>query len=109
MTDRKKFEAMLEALINEDHESAKDIFHNIVVGKSREIYEKLLAEEFEEEDDTDDDDDSDDEFGADDEDDSDDEDDASYDWDDESNDEEDDNEDEANTFSSSYSMSSQHD
>ena len=47
MTDRTKFEAMLEALINEDHESAKDIFHNIVVAKSREIYEQLLAEEFE--------------------------------------------------------------
>jgi hypothetical protein len=50
MTDRTKFEAMLEALINEDHESAKDIFHNIVVAKSREIYEQLLAEEFESDD-----------------------------------------------------------
>jgi hypothetical protein len=87
MTDRKKFEAMLEALINEDHEAAKDIFHNIVVAKSREIYENLLAEEsddeeFEEafgddeegdddeEDETDDfgaDDEGDDEFGVDDE------------------------------------------
>jgi hypothetical protein len=74
MTDRTKFEAMLEALINEDHEAAKDIFHNIVVGKSREIYEKLLAEEFEEEeeseeDDTDsfgdDEDEGDDDFGGD--------------------------------------------
>jgi len=46
MTDRAQFEAMLEALINEDHESAKEIFHNIVVGKSREIYEELLAEDF---------------------------------------------------------------
>jgi hypothetical protein len=61
MTDRNKFEAMLEALINEDHEAAKDIFHNIVVGKSREIYEKLLAEEFPN------DEEGDDEFGADDE------------------------------------------
>ena len=70
MTDRTKFEAMLEALINEDHEAAKDIFHNIVVGKSREIYEKLLAEEFEEEEeDADDDafDSEDDEEGEDDE------------------------------------------
>ena len=70
MTDRTKFEAMLEALINEDHEAAKDIFHNIVVGKSREIYERLLAEEFEE--DPQDgpvaeEDEEDDEFGADDE------------------------------------------
>ena len=46
MTDRAQFEAMLEALINEDQESAKEIFHNIVVSKSREIYEELLAEDF---------------------------------------------------------------
>ena len=46
MTDRAQFEAMLEALINNDQEAAKDIFHNIVVGKSREIYEGLLAEDF---------------------------------------------------------------
>jgi hypothetical protein len=46
MTDRAQFEAMLEALINEDHEQAKEIFHQIVVGKSREIYEELLAEDF---------------------------------------------------------------
>ena len=46
MTDRAQFEAMLEALINEDQEKAKEIFHNIVVGKSREIYEELLAEDF---------------------------------------------------------------
>jgi len=48
MTDRAQFEAMLEALINEDHESAKEIFHNIVVGKSREIYAELLESDFEE-------------------------------------------------------------
>ena len=47
MTDRAQFEAMLEALINEDQETAKEIFHNIVVSKSREIYEELLAEDFE--------------------------------------------------------------
>ena len=46
MTDRAQFEAMLEALINEDQETAKEIFHNIVVGKSREIYEELLESEF---------------------------------------------------------------
>ena len=49
MTDRKQFEAMLEALINEDTEQAKEIFHNIVVAKSREIYEELLSEDFEQE------------------------------------------------------------
>ena len=46
MTNRKEFEAMLEALINEDREAARDIFHNIVVAKSRQIYETLLAEDF---------------------------------------------------------------
>jgi hypothetical protein len=46
MTDRAQFEAMLEALINEDQEAAKEIFHNIVVGKSREIYEELLESDF---------------------------------------------------------------
>ena len=49
MTDRAQFEAMLNALINEDQEAAKEIFHNIVVAKSREIYEELLAEDFSEE------------------------------------------------------------
>jgi hypothetical protein len=47
MTDRAQFEAMLEALINEDQDTAKEIFHNIVVAKSREIYEELLSEDFE--------------------------------------------------------------
>jgi len=46
MTDRAQFEAMLEALINEDQETAKEIFHNIVVGKSLEIYEELLESDF---------------------------------------------------------------
>jgi len=46
MTDRAQFEAMLEALINEDQETAKEIFHNIVVGKSREIYQELLESDF---------------------------------------------------------------
>jgi hypothetical protein len=46
MTDRAQFEAMLEALINDDQETAKEIFHNIVVGKSREIYEELLESDF---------------------------------------------------------------
>lgn len=48
MTDRTQFEAMLEALINEDQETAKEIFHNIVVAKSREIYEELLESDFSE-------------------------------------------------------------
>lgn len=46
MTDRSKFEEMLEHLINEDHESANELFHQLVVEKSREIYEGILAEDF---------------------------------------------------------------
>jgi hypothetical protein len=50
MTDRSKFELMLDALINEQQDKAKEIFHDIVVEKSREIYENLLADDMEEED-----------------------------------------------------------
>lgn len=46
MTDRSKFEEMLEHLINEDSDKAKEIFHQLVVEKSREIYENILAEDF---------------------------------------------------------------
>jgi len=71
MTDRTQFEQMLEALINEDQQQAKEIFHNIVVAKSREIYEELLENDFggEEEDkpaDDSADDSADDEFSSDD-------------------------------------------
>jgi len=51
MTDRNKFEQMLEHLINDESDKAKDLFHQIVVAKSREIYEQILAEDFNEEDD----------------------------------------------------------
>jgi hypothetical protein len=46
MTDRNKFEQMLEHLINEDSDKAKELFHQLVVEKSREIYENILAEDF---------------------------------------------------------------
>lgn len=46
MTNRSKFEQMLECLINEDQEQAKILFHQIVVAKSREIYEGILSEDF---------------------------------------------------------------
>jgi hypothetical protein len=46
MTDRSKFEQMLEHLVNEDTEQARELFHQIVVEKSREIYEEILAEDF---------------------------------------------------------------
>ena len=41
-----KFQQMLEYLVNEDKEKAEELFHEIVVEKSRQIYEDLLAEEF---------------------------------------------------------------
>jgi hypothetical protein len=49
MTDRSKFEQMLEYLISEEQDKAKEIFHQLVVEKSREIYENILAEDFKEE------------------------------------------------------------
>lgn len=51
MTNRSKFEQMLEHLINEDQEKAQEIFHQLVVEKSRSIYEGILAEDFGMEDD----------------------------------------------------------
>jgi hypothetical protein len=42
MADRNKFEEMLERLINEDREGAEELFHEIVVEKSRDIYESIL-------------------------------------------------------------------
>ena len=48
MTDRSKFEQMLEHLVNEDTEQAQELFHQIVVEKSREIYETILSEDFNE-------------------------------------------------------------
>ena len=55
MTDRNKFEEMLERLINEDREGAEDLFHEIVVEKSRDIYESLLNEEEDSDEDSDED------------------------------------------------------
>jgi two-component SAPR family response regulator len=48
MTDRNKFEQMLEHLINDESDKAKELFHQLVVEKSREIYENILAEDFNE-------------------------------------------------------------
>ena len=45
MADRSKFEEMLELLVNEDKEGAEALFHEIVVEKSRDIYESLLEDE----------------------------------------------------------------
>jgi hypothetical protein len=46
MTDRSKFEQMLEHLVNEESDKAKELFHQLVVEKSREIYENILSEDF---------------------------------------------------------------
>ena len=51
MADRIKFEEMLELLVNENKEAARELFHDIVVEKSRDIYESLLNEEADENDD----------------------------------------------------------
>ena len=45
MADLNKFEEMLERLINEDKAGAEELFHEIVVEKSRDIYESLLEDE----------------------------------------------------------------
>ena len=45
MADRNKFEQMLELLVNEDKAAAEKLFHEIVVEKSRDIYEGLLEDD----------------------------------------------------------------
>jgi hypothetical protein len=45
MADLNKFEKMLELLVNEDKAAAQELFHEIVVEKSRDIYESLLEDE----------------------------------------------------------------
>jgi len=44
-----KFEQLLDLLVNEEHEQANELFHDIVVEMSRGIYENLIAEEADEE------------------------------------------------------------
>ena len=43
--DNKKFEQLIDLIINENEEQAKALFHDIVVEKSREIYESMMDEE----------------------------------------------------------------
>ena len=40
-----KFEQLLDYIINEEQDKAKELFHEIVVDKSREIYEGLIDEQ----------------------------------------------------------------
>jgi hypothetical protein len=41
----KKFEKLIDLIINEDQERANQLFHEIVVEKSREIYESIIDED----------------------------------------------------------------
>jgi hypothetical protein len=43
--DNKKFEQLIDLIINENEEQARALFHDIVVEKSREIYENLMDDE----------------------------------------------------------------
>ena len=53
MADRNKFEEMLERLVNEDRAGAEELFHEIVVEKSRDIYESLLESDLEDDEEVD--------------------------------------------------------
>ena len=45
-----KYEQLIEHIINDDDAKARALFHDIVVEKSRDIYESLMDEEYAEED-----------------------------------------------------------
>jgi hypothetical protein len=63
-----KFEQLLDLIVNEEMDKANELFHEIVVEKSRDIYENLIAEEAETDEDVEEgmDDDTDVEEGMDD-------------------------------------------
>jgi hypothetical protein len=44
-----KFEQLIEFVINDEEQKARELFHDIVVEKSRAIYESLMNEEADEE------------------------------------------------------------
>lgn len=43
--DSKKYEKLIDLIINENEDKAKELFHEIVVEQSRAIYESIMAEE----------------------------------------------------------------
>jgi hypothetical protein len=43
--ENKKYEQLIDLIINEQEEKARELFHEIVVEKSREIYESIMDEE----------------------------------------------------------------
>ena len=47
MAEKSLLEQMLERLVNDDQAKAEELFHEYVVGKSREIYENLIESEIE--------------------------------------------------------------
>jgi hypothetical protein len=49
MADKSLLEQMLERLVNDDQAKAEELFHEYVVGKSREIYENLIEAEMDDE------------------------------------------------------------
>ena len=49
MTAKTKFEQLIEYVINDEEQKAQELFHDIVVEKSREIYENIMNEEEDEE------------------------------------------------------------
>lgn len=46
--DNKKFEQLIDLIINENEEQARALFHDIVVEKSREIYESMMDDDMDE-------------------------------------------------------------
>jgi len=46
---RSRYEQLIEYIINDETDKAKELFHNLVVEKSRNLYNELVAEEMEEE------------------------------------------------------------
>ena len=46
--DQRKFEKLIDLIINENEEQARSLFHDIVVEKSREIYENMMMSDMDE-------------------------------------------------------------
>ena len=46
--DHKKFEQLIDLIINENQEQAEQLFHDIIIEKSRQIYEDIMSDEMDE-------------------------------------------------------------
>ena len=57
MADKNILEQMLEHLVNDEQQKAEELFHEYVVARSREIYEGLIQEDFDLEEEKDEDED----------------------------------------------------